>query len=83
MSNAGFKREITGSNGKTYSLPNATYVSDTDKSVDDVRDEVKKIADSVQSKSSVIVFERKGNATWIGLDEIKPSAKDLLDFLTI
>lgn len=57
MAAKGYKREVKGSNGKMYQLPNAEYVCDKEKTSSQIRDEVAVISGSVKSNPSVLVTE--------------------------
>lgn len=70
MENKGYLREVTGSSGTTYHLPDAEYTySSTSKDETDIADEVQSIANSVKSKSGIIVTKSAGRAIR-GLKEV-------------
>ncbi|QIP56860.1 hypothetical protein [Hafnia alvei] len=62
MEAKGYKREVKGSDGKMYQLPNAEYVCDKEKTPSQVRDEVRAISESVKRNPSVLVTESAGRA---------------------
>ncbi|MBS0971889.1 hypothetical protein [Serratia rubidaea] len=62
MGEKGYSREITGSNGKKYKLPDAEYVAIKNMAEVDVVNEVKGIAEKVKSAPSILVTKSEGRA---------------------
>ena len=63
MERNNFSREITGSSGTEYHLPEAEYVySSSTEDESDVASKVKEIADSIKKRSGVLVTKSAGRA---------------------
>lgn len=67
MKRKGFKRFITGSDGKTYHMPHAEYNRISDAPINQVRDDAWEAAKSVWNDVEVLVT--KGTRSWNGLKE--------------
>ncbi|WP_064702770.1 hypothetical protein [Halomonas caseinilytica] len=57
MEARGYKREMQGSDGRTYRLPDAEYVTTKSYPIDAVRDEALAMADSITPESFVLVTQ--------------------------
>lgn len=66
MEYRGFSREITGDNGRTYQLPTAEYVIDTDSGLEGVRSLAASAAQATGRQFGVIAAEYSRSA-WVGL----------------
>lgn len=70
MESKSYSREVTGTSGTTYHLPDAEYTySSKSKDENDIVREVKSIADSVKLKSGILVTKSAGRAIR-GLKEV-------------
>lgn len=76
METAGFSREITGRDGKTYHLARAEYryESTAPLKATDIRDRVRDLVHGLNLKSRILV-SRYLDAAWCGL-ELVPEADD-------
>jgi len=66
MALRGFSREVIGSSGRTYQLPTAEYVIDTEHEVQAVRALAAEAARTTGRKFGVVVVEYSRSA-WVGL----------------
>ena len=63
MEAKGYSREVTGSSGVEYQLPDAEYTcSHSSKDESAIADEVQAIANSIKSRSGVVVTKSAGRA---------------------
>ncbi|SES24182.1 hypothetical protein SAMN04487958_110107 [Vreelandella subterranea] len=68
MEMKGFSKEIEGSSGQVYELPDAEYIFDGAATREDVFEKAKAAAGGVGPKYSILVTESKGR-TWCGLEK--------------
>lgn len=70
MKAKGFKKTITGGDGRIWDLPPAEYNLIKELTRDQVRDLAAEAAKATRKKAGVLVTE--GSRCWIGLDEHRP-----------
>jgi hypothetical protein len=66
MESRGFSREVTGGSGRSYQLPTAEYVIQTDEELEGVRTLAADAAQTTGRKFGVVVVEYSRSA-WVGL----------------
>jgi len=66
MADRGFSREIAGSDGRSYQLPTAEYVTSTNSGLEAVRTLAVQAAHATGRKSGVFVTE-SSRSGWVGL----------------
>lgn len=62
MDARGFRRTITGDNGKNYHLPSATYYVSSSSTIAEIRDSARAAATAIGKGSWIVTTE--GNSSW-------------------
>jgi len=68
MEMKGFTKEVEGSSGQVYELPDAEYIYDGSATRDEVFEKAKVAVEGVGLRYSIFITESKGR-TWCGLEK--------------
>jgi hypothetical protein len=69
MAASGYSRTVMGDDGKRYKLPDAEYVASKSIDLNQVRDEVMRIAKTHNHNPAVLVTKSAGRAWFLTIDK--------------